>query len=73
MALVDAVEAKQIGSGAGGGGRVFVVPHDHGDVVPKWDDGATTEVDLLGNDVLLGKKASQFKMGIGDVASGVVG
>ena len=72
VALVDAVEAKQVCSGTSGGGGMFVVPNHHGYVVAQGDNGAAAQVNFIGKDVLVCKKTSEFQMGIGDVAMGVV-
>ena len=62
MALVDAVQSKQVGSRAGSGGGVLVMPHHHGDVVTKGNNSAASQIDGLGNDVLLGQKTSKFQV-----------
>ena len=72
MTLVDAVQAKQVCGWTSGGGGVFVVPNHHGYVVSQGDNSAATQVNFIGKDVLVGKKASKFQMGISDVAIGVV-
>jgi len=53
VTLVEAVEAEEVGGRSCGGGRAFVVPADHRDVVAKWDDGTALAVDVLDEDVLL--------------------
>ena len=66
VALVNAVEAQEIGCGSSCGGGVFVVPHDCRNVVTQWGDRAPMTIHRLGNDVLLGNEPGQFQIGVGD-------
>ena len=72
VTLVNAVESEQICCRPCGGGGVFVMPDHHGDVVTQGHNGSTTQVDCLGNDVLLGKEAGKFQVGVGDVSLRIV-
>ena len=60
VALVDAVEAQQVGCWAGGGCGVLVVPDYVGYVVTEGSEGAAPEGDLLGQDIVMGYLASQL-------------
>jgi hypothetical protein len=62
VALVDAVEPEEIGSWAGSGGGVFVMPRDHGDVVAKDTNGVSPAVHLLSENVLMGKQSGQLEI-----------
>lgn len=71
VALMDATEAEQVGSRASGGGALFVVPSHSGSVVTEGAHSAAAAVDFLSKDVLVGHKASQFQVRVGDVTSGM--
>ena len=73
MALVNAVEAQEVSGWSSSSSRLFVVPDHHGNVVAKGNDSAATDVDLLGDDILLSQEASKFQMGVVDVTIRVVG
>ena len=61
VALVDAVEAKQVCSGTSGGGGMFVVPNHHGYVVAQGDNGAAAQVNFIVYLLLPSEAVSNWK------------
>jgi hypothetical protein len=72
MPLVDTIETEEVRSGACGGGGLFVVPRNHGNIVTEDTECAASAVDLLGEDVLVCKQARKLQIGVGDCSLWVV-
>ena len=51
---------------------MLVVPRGSGDVVAQGGQGSPPEVHLLGYHIMVDQEASQFQVGVGDGASGVL-
>jgi hypothetical protein len=68
MALVQGLEAEEVGRWSGCGGRTALLPADGGRVVGEGVQGAFKDVGGIGKDVTVGNGTGQFEVAIGDGA-----
>ena len=72
MALVKTAQAEEVGGRVTGGDGTFGGSAHGGGVVVEEREGALTGIDRLGEDVLVGDDASQFKVTVGEITLGIV-
>jgi len=72
MALVDAVEAEEIGGWTSGCGRLLVRPCCGGGVVTQRGQRAACNINRLSEDVVVDNKASKLQVRVRDGAVGIL-
>jgi hypothetical protein len=69
--LVNGLQAKEVGRNTGHSSRAFALPSERRGVVSERVDGALAAVDVVHQHVMLSNGDGDFKIRVGDGASGI--